>query len=245
MFENIDINYIVIGLIVLTLVCIYLLYNSLNSGSDSLELKKHINELVLQNKKRDEIIHFLVNQVQLLQSQPPISTIDTTKQGEHFTNLDDNNTLNGVEETVNVNDIMLEDGDNGVLGNEVLGNEVMNNNINVDDMAKLDEILAEDISLVNTECETMVDTENAVDTSNETGHETDTGNETDTDNESQGSQSSDALVDSILANDKLPPKDKNMLNLYTVSQLKDYAKELNLSMTGNKNTLVNRIYDAL
>ena len=31
----------------------------------------------------------------------------------------------------------------------------------------------------------------------------------------------------------------------TVTQLKDYAKVLNISTSGNKDTLINRIYNAL
>jgi low affinity Fe/Cu permease len=239
MFENIDINYIVIGLIVLTLVCIYLLYNSLNSGSDSLELKKHINELVLQNKKRDEIIHFLVNQVQLLQSHPPMTEIDTTTgQGEHFTNTATEHiptTVATHEESVNVADI------------------------NTDDMAKLDKLLNEDLTVEqnttltsndnmksedNDSNQEEVGSENNVSDNEEVRDELSSVLE-DNESDSDGSQGSDALVDSVLSGDTLPPKDKDLLYVYTVSQLKDYAKNLNISTGGNKDTLINRIFEAL
>jgi hypothetical protein len=226
MFENIDNNYIVIGLIVLTLVCIYLLYNSLNSGGDSIELKKHINELVLQNKKRDEIIHFLVNQVQLLQSQPPITEITT-----HEPFVNDNTPTT----------------------------EPLNTDINTDDMHKLDELLEADFPVktdaINETDDVVADNTDdgreTVDEGHETvdeGHETDevVADNTDDGHETSGSSSEEeALINSVLSNDKLPPKDKDLLYVYTVSQLKDYAKELNISAGGNKDTLINRIYNAL
>jgi hypothetical protein len=194
MFEQIDNNYIVIGLIILTLVCVYLLYTNLTSGNDSIELKKHINELVLQNKKRDEIIHFLVNQVQLIQSQPPITEI-TTHESIDNENLQEEEPVNTVQ-----------------------------NEIDKNEMNKLDKLLEVDFSTT----EEKQDTE---DESNEKSSET--------------SEEQDKLVDSILSSDKLPPKDKDLLYVYTVSQLKDFAKELNLSTGGNKDVLINRIYNSL
>ena len=236
MFENIDNNYIVIGLIVLTLVCIYLLYNSLNSGGDSIELKKHINELVLQNKKRDEIIHFLVNQVQLLQSQPPITEITTH---EPFINDVTSSQQEGV-------------------------NNVNNTEINTDDMAKLDELLEADFTTTPVNDNDVVDNDvvNDNDTNmessdithgDETVHDEGLSNDEEanssaddnTNEEETSGSEEEALVNSILSNDKLPPKDKDLLYVYTVPQLKDYAKELKISTGGNKDTLINRIYDAL
>jgi hypothetical protein len=213
MFENIDINYIVIGLIVLTLVCIYLLYNSLNSSSDSLELKKHINELVLQNKKRDEIIHFLVSQVQLLQSQPPITEITTNEN---------NNQLN---ETVNPDE---------------------NVDINTEEMTKLDELLETDFT--TTEVEVLSNKEEKDTSINQTtlntNNEENNHTTLDTPNE-EIKKEEETLIDEVLSNDKLPPKDKDLLYVYTVSQLKDYAKELNISTGGTKDILINRIYNSL
>jgi hypothetical protein len=208
-FENIDNNYIVIGLIVLTLVCIYLLYSNLSSGGDSIELKKHINELVLQNKKRDEIIHFLVNQVQLLQSQPPMTEI-TTSTNESNVNIP-TTTATHVE-TVNISDI------------------------NNEEMAKLDEILNEDFSTTEVNIEEDNTTKPNIEKITEKTLSEDNTKEVETD---------DGLVDSVLSTDKLPPKDKDLLYVYTVSQLKDYAKDLNVSTSGTKDVLINRIFDAL
>jgi hypothetical protein len=220
MFENIDINYIVIGLIVLTLVCIYLLYNSLSSGGDSLELKKHINELVLQNKKRDEIIHFLVNQVQLLQSQPPITEITAHEEFKQ-TNIEPTTVA---------------------THNERVTTDVKSN-INTEEMVKLDQLLEADFTTTKVEITEPV--ENTTTQKNLDSNNTDNENVNNVDNNQDVSTDEESLVDTVLSNDKLPPKDKDLLYVYTVSQLKDYAKELSISTGGSKDVLINRIFEAL
>lgn len=246
MLENIEINsnFVVIGLILVALVCIYLLYTSLTSGSNNNELKQNINNLILQNKKRDEIIHFLVNQVQLLQSQPPISEVNTS----HSPDNDDTTTCDGN---------MVCNNDTTCDNDTTCGDDeeyTVNNNINVEDMRKLDQLLDEDIITSGTtnsddtmrnEMETLVnndDDEN--DDENEDNDDVDN-SENDDDDVVNDDDGTTGLVADVLNVNRLPAKDLTLLRAYTMSQLKDYAKILNISSSGNKDALVNRVYSAL
>jgi hypothetical protein len=59
-------TFLLVWLVVLALICIYLLYMSLTRNSETDSLKSSITNLVRQNKKRDELINFLMERVETL-----------------------------------------------------------------------------------------------------------------------------------------------------------------------------------
>ena len=223
MFENIEIgtNYLVIGLIVLALVCIYLLYTSLTAGSQYSGLKKNINDLILQNKKRDEIIHFLVGQVQMIQSEPPIKELNTTPN-------------NNLETDVEDNIVELDDADMAEL-DELLST-------NTEEPLQQTNVIEELPSVVYEEDE--LDEEETTIVDDETQDQEEAGLEAVAEEEPQESDSS---IDEILdnSNNGLPEKNKEMLGIYTVTELKDIAKRLNITVYGNKAKIIEKVYEAL
>jgi len=58
--------FILVWLVVLAVICIYLLYMSLTRNNESDSLKATLTNLVKQNKKRDELINFLMERVETL-----------------------------------------------------------------------------------------------------------------------------------------------------------------------------------
>lgn len=228
MFENIEIgtNYLVIGLIVLALVCIYLLYTSLTAGSQYSGLKKNINDLILQNKKRDEIIHFLVGQVQMIQSEPPIKELNTTPN-------------NNLETDVEDNIVELDDADMAEL-DELLstntGEPLQQTNV----IEELPSVVYEEEDELDEEETTIVDDNDET----QDQEEAETGLEAVAE---EDPQESDSSIDEILdnSNNGLPAKDKEMLGIYTVTELKDIAKRLNITVYGNKAKIIEKVYEAL
>jgi hypothetical protein len=70
LFDNmLELNnsFLLIGLIIIAVICIYLLYSNLTKSGESASLKSGINALIQQNKKRDEIINFLLERVENLE----------------------------------------------------------------------------------------------------------------------------------------------------------------------------------
>ena len=80
-------NFLLIGLIVVAITCIYLLYSNLTKVNDSASLKSTINNLIQQNKKRDEIINFLLERIENLEHALPKLTDES---GPATTTLDNN-----------------------------------------------------------------------------------------------------------------------------------------------------------
>jgi hypothetical protein len=70
LFDNmLELNnsFLLIALIIIAVICIYLLYSNLTKSGESAALKSGINALIQQNKKRDEIINFLLERVENLE----------------------------------------------------------------------------------------------------------------------------------------------------------------------------------
>lgn len=236
MFENITDNfqinsmYIVIGLIIVALVCIYLLYTSLTSGNYYNDLKKNINELIVQNKKRDEIIHFLVNQVQMQQSEMPIKEVGGVENNEDST--EDPTATHPHLENIEIND---------------------------DDMLRLDELLDEGFTsepntlVTNTPTQLTPVVNSNMETNNDITAEDNIEEKVDDvveeeESEDEQEETDDEVVLSVLnssVDSKSLPKDKVKLSIFTVADLREHAKNLNVSTSGNKSTLINRIYEAL
>lgn len=70
LFDNmLELNnsFLLIALIIIAVICIYLLYSNLTKSGETASLKSGITALIQQNKKRDEIINFLLERVENLE----------------------------------------------------------------------------------------------------------------------------------------------------------------------------------
>ena len=70
LFDNmLELNnsFLLIALIIIAIICIYLLYSNLTKSGETASLKSGITALIQQNKKRDEIINFLLERVENLE----------------------------------------------------------------------------------------------------------------------------------------------------------------------------------
>jgi hypothetical protein len=65
---EVNTTFLLIGLIIVALTCIYLLYVNLTRANDTGALKNAISTLIQQNKKRDEVITFLLERVENLEA---------------------------------------------------------------------------------------------------------------------------------------------------------------------------------
>jgi hypothetical protein len=80
-------NFLLVGLIIVAVTCIYLVYLNLSKSSEITSLKTTVNNLIQQNKKRDEITTFLLDRVETLTAavnntaiQQPAAAATTTLQ---------------------------------------------------------------------------------------------------------------------------------------------------------------------
>lgn len=253
MFENITENfqinstYIVIGLVIVALVCIYLLYTTLSSSTYYNDLKANINELIVQNKKRDEIIHFLVNQIQMQQSEAPIKEVGGTEAFENHLNQQELHVEEHLPTDINDDDIKKLD---KLLENDFptsteqktqqQNNTELDNLLNDDDLQELHNITNVNTNIQEEQQEEEHDEAYVEDDENQTQDEED--------NESETEESSDEIIANILnggiKSNELP-KDKARLSIFTVADLREHAKNLNISSAGNKSALINRIYEVL
>lgn len=83
-------NFMLIGLIIVAVTCIYLLYLNITRVNDTDDLRNNIKTLIQQNKKRDEILNFVIENIEDLRnnlhpkstnhvvSSSPINDTDTT-----------------------------------------------------------------------------------------------------------------------------------------------------------------------
>ena len=115
-------TFLLAGLIIVAVTCIYLLYVSFNRP-DMTSFKNNLNNMVQQNKKRDEIVNFLLDKVQGLNKL--VSTLQQQCQS------------------------CVPSGNNGVVQQSVvMDNTLPVQNENVDDlMEQLNEGLAEETSV--------------------------------------------------------------------------------------------------
>jgi hypothetical protein len=76
---NLNSNFLLIGLILVSITCIYLLYVNINRSNETDSIKQNIKVLISQNKKRDEILNYVIDKLDTL------NTTVTTNQ-PHTTN---------------------------------------------------------------------------------------------------------------------------------------------------------------
>lgn len=60
-------SFLLIALIIIAVICIYLLYSNLTKSGETASLKSGLSALIQQNKKRDEIINFLLERIENLE----------------------------------------------------------------------------------------------------------------------------------------------------------------------------------
>ena len=60
-------SFLLIALIIIAVICIYLLYSNLTKSGETASLKSGLTALIQQNKKRDEIINFLLERIENLE----------------------------------------------------------------------------------------------------------------------------------------------------------------------------------
>ena len=83
LFDNmLELNnsFLLIALIIIAVICIYLLYSNLTKSGETASLKSGINALIQQNKKRDEIINFLLERVENLEHNVTLAQILPVEQ---------------------------------------------------------------------------------------------------------------------------------------------------------------------
>jgi hypothetical protein len=80
-------SFLLIALIIIAIICIYLLYSNLTKSGETASLKNGLSVLVQQNKKRDEIINFLLERIENLEHNVVPTQIQAAKTETH--NKDD------------------------------------------------------------------------------------------------------------------------------------------------------------
>jgi hypothetical protein len=86
---NLNSNFLLIGLILVSITCIYLLYVNINRSNETDSIKQNIKVLISQNKKRDEILNYVIDKLDSLNTtvttnQPhTTNTVSTTNHVYH------------------------------------------------------------------------------------------------------------------------------------------------------------------
>ena len=77
---NLNSNFLLIGLILVSITCIYLLYININRSNETDSIKQNIKVLISQNKKRDEILNYVIDKLDTLNN-----TVTTNNNGKEHT----------------------------------------------------------------------------------------------------------------------------------------------------------------
>lgn len=265
LFDNmLELNnsFLLIALIIIAVICIYLLYSNLTKSGETASLKSGINALIQQNKKRDEIINFLLERVEnlehnvtpaqilpvaqnpIMNSNPVIAEdiddvlssaeqpVITTASAAEVEDI-----LDSITNTKNEHSVVAEDVTDIHIEQQL---EDTTNNIVTAPISEFPELESEFEGLLTT---TDLDVNES--TTNPVGQE-------------DAPVVSNDLVSALLDADEeslagdhefdlsTVPKGKDKLNAqYTVKQLKALSRQLKLKSKGNKTELINRIYEKL
>ena len=263
MLEN---NFLLIGLIILAVICIYLLYKTLSWASELSTVKQSMSMLVTQNRKFNEIVTFLIERIENLEynHQPSQPVEQTPQQPLPPVTTDIDNILDSM---LDINEELDDD------FNQSTNNEVMAEDFNFEDYDSLEanpptqaesggvsqdpepaepaivaqpEPEQEPVVVVTLQEPTVDKHVTIPDGLDEPFH-------TMVQDILEPSSPEQDIVASILLDtddDHVSigglPKNKEELNLkYTVKQLKTIAHQLNVSIKGNKTELIDRIYAKL
>ena len=75
---NLNSNFLLIGLILVSITCIYLLYVNINRSNETDSIKQNIKVLISQNKKRDEILNYVIDKLDSLNTTVTTNQLHTT-----------------------------------------------------------------------------------------------------------------------------------------------------------------------
>ncbi len=264
MFENlIQINnsFLLIGLIIVAITCIYLLYSNLTKTNETTSLRTTVLNLIQQNKKRDEIINFLLERIENLEHvlpgpPEPTLTINTgagmSTTAEPINDLDDIfdsaiavQSSSAVDMAQSSADMAQSSADMAQTSavdmaqtSTVVDEIVPTQHGEFDDLeSEFTGLLENDVQQVPVP-EIKVD-ECVVDTKSEVSN---------ADIVSSILESADdiGLMSDVEINMSEVPKDKKKLNSkYNMKQLKTIAHKLALKTSGTKIELVDRVYSKL
>lgn len=256
LLANINPTFLLAGLVILGLTCIYLLYLHLSRTHDLNTVTSTVNALIQQNRNRDEVVNFLLTSLESLKDTPVTATFPpNTHPGVPVEDLtseplaqDDYNTNTTCDETpesvVHVNVSEWHDNVTADEANDLLDSVLQS----VDHHESVPDITdAEDNDVVEysdqvPEVEEPCDTEELVNEDVEAEEDVENSNDT-----------NDVVEDESASNEAHAvkyeidmTKNKSRLNGLTVSLLRKGAAERGISLHGtNKMAIVNEIYNAL
>lgn len=263
-------HFLLAGLVILAITCIYLLYINLSRSTESNTLKAAVSSLVRQNTKRDELINFLMERVETLTNQTNtllthtlpapsdvvLGTSATDLEELHPSTADDTNLddlLNSVADIPNNTPVIFSDDSHKDLTSIEEEDNVGLSSLEVDVVAAPLETLppvTDDLETppspvdVPTDCFAMKSEFGEPVILGPTPGDTDDliGNILADDAASQISE-----IDSLQPINLLAiPKDKQVLETkYNVKQLKNLAKQLGVKSRGNKTELIEQIFSKL
>ena len=275
-FDNmleINNNFLLIGLIVVAITCIYLLYSNLTKVNDSASLKSTINNLIQQNKKRDEIINFLLERIENLEhGLPKQLTEDITGTSSQTGNTQQLQSTEAV--TTDLDDLL--DNIEPEPSQTVPANELTDllesiippeSTPDVAPVINDSPVVIEEIPVISTAEQptagkladlTLDDLETEFEGMFDNVNMPATNPDVEQDIQSQSAAQDIDIVSVVLEADDIGnmadyeinvadvPKSKDKLNAkYTVKQLKQIAQKMNLNTKGNKTDLVERIHGHL
>jgi hypothetical protein len=97
-------NFMLIGLIIVAVTCIYLLYLNITRVNDTDDLRNNIKTLIQQNKKRDEILNFVIENIEDLRNNLQPKTNNHLVSSSQTNNTDNSTALNLTSSNVNLLD---------------------------------------------------------------------------------------------------------------------------------------------
>jgi hypothetical protein len=261
-------SFLLIALIIIAIICIYLLYSNLTKSGETASLKSGINALIQQNKKRDEIINFLLERVENLEHNvgPAQLQGSTVQQGQNVVAPvvvnDDIDDVLGASATIMTTDIASSLEVDDIL-DSIHRDETTESALPTVEVTEspLPDVIIESPFVETTESSLPIVVETTTEfpelESEFEGLLTNT-TEMHVDELATSSTTAPDLVSSLLDADEESvsgdheidlssvPKNKDKLNAqYTVKQLKALSRQLKLKSKGNKTELINRIYDKI
>jgi len=252
-------TFLLVWLVVLALICIYLLYMSLTRNNEADTLKSSITNLVRQNKKRDELINFLMERVETLTNA--VNTLALPAQPE--TNSNNNNNLtekyidteplsNNIEPEKIINEINLDDVLNSISLPHKPNHDINHDHLNHDQLVQN---TPSDVPKQLNMSEFPEEIGNS-EFGDKLNTQTQQINLDDVLESMPTTFKDDDLISTILGADesasqlgdedhtKEPPGKIRLLGM-NVKQLKQIAKDMNIKSRGNKTDLVEGIWSKM
>ena len=104
---NLNSNFLLIGLILVSITCIYLLYININRSNETDSIKQNIKVLISQNKKRDEILNYVIDKLDTLNNK--VITNNTTEQTVYNSQFNEAQQNKAEENNVTETDVVTEE----------------------------------------------------------------------------------------------------------------------------------------